>query len=40
MTRPDTPFSPEPNVNRDIWLVVLGTVALSTIIAIVMSYAP
>ena len=35
-----SPFSPEPKVNQEIILVVLGTVALSIVLALMLNYAP
>ncbi|HEY9857307.1 MAG TPA: hypothetical protein V6D05_16295 [Stenomitos sp.] len=40
MAKQDELFSLEPNVNREITLVIIGTLIASAIIAILMSYAP
>jgi hypothetical protein len=40
VTEPASPYSPEPNVDREIWWMIAGTVALSVVIAVIMSYAP
>jgi len=40
MAKPEELFSLEPNVNREITLVIIGTLIASAIIAILMSYAP
>lgn len=40
MAKPEEVFNLEPNVNREITLVILGTIVASAIIAVLMNYAP
>lgn len=40
MAKPEELYSPEPNVNREITLLIIGTIVASAIIAVIMSYAP
>lgn len=40
MAKPEELYSLEPNVNREITWVIVGTIIASAIIAILMSYAP
>lgn len=35
-----SPYSAEPKVNQEIFLVVIGTVAISFVLAILLNYAP